>query len=121
MQKCSDPSGFLVKSTGGPHRDEDGHIAPDSNNSSYYFLINIFSWGLCLYIDFCTGSAPSTRGNSCMFPSFHLVGARVDNVPGNISQHIYNTVHNDALFFSFTFSKCGIAPSGRSLSPYNIA
>ena len=38
MQKCSDPSGFLKNSIGAPYGDEDGCIAPASNNSSNYFL-----------------------------------------------------------------------------------
>ena len=45
MQKHSDPSGFLANSTGAPHGEEDGHIAPASNNSSNYFLISNYSLG----------------------------------------------------------------------------
>ena len=56
MQKCSDPSGFLENSTGAPHGEEDGRIAPASNSSSNYFFISNYSWGLCLYMDFRTGS-----------------------------------------------------------------
>ena len=85
MQKHSDPSGFLANSFGAPHGEEDGLIAPDSNNSSNYFLISNYSWGLYLYMDFRTGSAPSSRGSSCMSPSFQLGGARVGSVPGNTS------------------------------------
>ena len=36
-------------------------------------------------------------------------------------QYLHNTIHNDVLYFSSTLSKCGIAPSGRSLSPYKIS
>ena len=42
MQKLSDPSGFLENSTGAPHGEEDGHIAPASN-SSIFFSINNYS------------------------------------------------------------------------------
>ena len=35
----SDLSEFLVKCTGAPYGDEDGYIAPDSNNFFNYFLI----------------------------------------------------------------------------------
>ena len=121
MQKHSDPSGFLANSTSAPHGEEDGHIAPASNNSSNYFLISNYSWGLCRYMDFHTGSAPSSRGISCISPSFWLGGARVGSVPGNTSQYLHNTIHNNVLYFSSTLSKCGIAPSGRSLSPYKIS
>ena len=85
MQKRSGPSGFLTNSTGAPHGEEDGHIALGSNNSSNYFLISDYSWGLCLYIDFLPGLAPSSRGISCMSPSFWLGGACVGSVPGNTS------------------------------------
>ena len=121
MQKCSDPSGFLANSTGAPHGEEDGCIALASNNSSNYFLISNYSWGLCLYMDFHTGLAPSSRGISCTSPSFWLGGARVGSVPGNTLQYLHNTIRNDVLYFSSTLSKCGIAPSGRSLSPYKIS
>ena len=53
--------------------------------------------------------------------SFWLGGARVGSVPGNMSQYLHNTVHNDVLYFSSMLSKCGIAPSGRSPSPYKIS
>ena len=121
MQKCSNLSGLLAKSTSAPHRDEDGHIAPASNSSSYYFLISNYSWGLYLYMDFRTSSASSTRGILCMSPSFQLGGARLGNVPGNTSQYIHNTVCKNALFFPYIFSKCGITPSRRFLSPYNTS
>ena len=121
MQKRSDPSGFFTNSTGAPHGEEDGCIAPASNNSSNYFLISNYSWGLCLYMDFCTGLAPSSRGISCMSPSFWLGGAYVGSVSENISQYLHNTICNDVLYFSSTLSKYGIAPSGRSLSPYKIS
>ena len=72
-------------------------------------------------MDFRMGSAPSTRGISCMTPSFQLGGARVDNALGNTLRYLHNTVHNIVLYFSLILSKCGIAPSGRSLSPYKIS
>ena len=75
MQKCSDPSGFLANSAGAPHGKEDGCIAPASNNSSNFFLISNYSWGLYLYLDFRTGLAPFSRGISCMSPSFRFGGA----------------------------------------------
>ena len=106
---------------GAPHRDENSHIVLAYNNSSNYFLISNYSWGLCVYIDFHTSSVPSSRGISCMSPSFCLGSARVGNVPGNTSQYVHNTICNNALFFSSTFSRWGITPSGRSLSPYNIS
>ena len=121
MQKCSDPSGFLANSTGLSHGEEDGRIAPASNNSSNYFLISNYSWGLCRYMDFHTGLAPSSRGISCMSPSFWLGGAHVGSVPGNTSRYLHNTLHNDVLYFLSTLSKCGIAPSGRSPSQYKIS
>ena len=71
-------------------------------------------------MDFHTGLVPSTRGILCISPSFWLGGSRVGNIPGNTSWYLHNTIYNDALSFSSTFSKCQIAPSGRSLSPYNI-
>ena len=120
MQKGSDLFGFLAKSTGAPYGGKDGFMAPASSNSSSYFLISNYSWGLYLYIDFLTGLAPSLSGISCTSPSFWLGGARVGNIPGNTSQYLHNNIHNNALFFSSTFSKYGITPSGRSLSLYNI-
>ena len=66
------------------------------------------------------GLVPSSRDTSCMSPNFQLVGARVGSMPGNTSRYLHNTVHNDVLYFSSTLSKYGIAPSGRSLSPYKI-
>ena len=78
-------SGFLENSTGAPYGEEDGCIAQASNNSSNYFLISNYSWGLCLYMDFHTGSTPSSRGISCTSPSFWLGGACVGSVPGNTS------------------------------------
>ena len=121
MQICSNPSGLLVKSTGAPHGDEEGHIALASYYSSYYFLIINYSCGLCLYIDFRTNLAPSTKGILCISPSFQLGGAHVGNIPGNTSRYLHNTLCNNALFFLSTFSNCRIAPSGRPLSPYNIS
>ena len=67
------------------------------------------------------GLAPSSRGISCMSPSFRLGGARMSSMPGNMSQYLYNTIYNSVLYFSSTLSKCGIAPSGRSPSPYKIS
>ena len=99
MQKHSDPSGFLTNSTGAPYGEEDGRIAPASNNSSSYFLISNYSCGLCWYIDFHMGLVPSSRGIICMSPSFWLGGARVGSVPGNILQYLYNTVCNNILYF----------------------
>ena len=85
MQKHSDPSSFFANSTGTPHGQEDGCIAPASNNSSNFFLISNYLWGLCWYIDFCMGSVPSFRGISCTSPSFQLGGTRMGSVPGNTS------------------------------------
>ena len=121
MQKRSDPSGFLENRTGAPHGEEGGHIALASNISSNYFLVSNNFWGLCLYMDFHTALVPSSTGISCTYPSFWLGGARVGSVPGNTSQYLYNTVCNNVLYFSSTLSKCGIAPSGRFLSPYKIS
>ena len=106
MQKRSDLSSLLANSTGAPHGEEDGCIAPASNNSSSYFLISNYSWGLCLYIDFHIGLAPSSRGISCTSPSFQLGGVRVGNMPGNTSQYLHNTIHNNVLHFLSTLSKC---------------
>ena len=117
MQKHSDPFGFLVNNTSAPYGEEDGHIAPASNDSSNYFLINNYSWGLCRYMDFHMGLEPSSKGILCTSPRFWLGGARVGSMPANMSQYLYNTVGNDVLYFSSTLSKCGIAPFGRSLSP----
>ena len=72
-------------------------------------------------MDFRMGSAPSTRGISCMSPSFRLGGARVGNAPGNTSQYLHNMVRNIVLYFSLILSKCSIASSKRSLSPYKIS
>ena len=98
---------------GAPHGDKDSHITPALSNSSSYFLIINYSQGLYLYIDFLISSAPSTSGILCISPSFQLAGAHVGNIPGNTSQYLYNTVCNDTLFFSSTFSKCAMR---RSLS-----
>ena len=68
-------------------------IAPVFNNSSNYFLINNYSWGLCLYMDFRMGLAPSSRGISCISPSFQLGSAFVGSMPGNTSRYLHNTVH----------------------------
>ena len=72
-------------------------------------------------MDIHTGLASSSRGISCMSPSFWLGGFHVGNIPGKMSQYLHNTVYNNALFFLSTFSKYGIAPSGRSFSPYNTS
>ena len=72
-------------------------------------------------MDFYTGSMASSRGISCMSSSFWLGGARVGNVPGNISWYLHNMKHNKALLFSSTFTKCGVTPSGRFFSLYNIS
>ena len=121
MQKCADPSGFLANSMGAPHGDDNSHIAPVFSSSSNYFLISNYSWGLYLDMDFSTGLAPSSKGISCMSPSFQLGGAHVGNAPGNTMWYSHNIVCNDVLYFSSTFSKCGIAPFGRSLSPHKIS
>ena len=88
MQKFRDPSGFLANSTGAPHGNQDGHIAPASKNTSNYFLISNYSWGLCLYIVFCTGLVPSTRGISSTSPSFRLGSVRMGMYQG-IYRHTY--------------------------------
>ena len=67
------------------------------------------------------GSDPLTRGISCTSPSFWLGGAHVGNTPGNTSRYLHNMVYNIVLYFSAILSKCGIAPSGRSLSPCKIS
>ena len=72
-------------------------------------------------MDFHMGLVPSSRGISCTSPSFWLGGACVGSVPGNTSWYLHNTVCNGVLYFSSTLSKCGIAPSGRSPSPYKIS
>ena len=72
-------------------------------------------------MDFRTGSAPSTRGISWTSPSFRFGGARVGSAPGNTSRYLHNAYRNVVLYFSSIFSKCGTAPSGRSLSPYKIS
>ena len=110
----------MVNSTGAPHGEEEGRITPASNNSSKYILISNYYWGLCWYMDFHTGLAPSSRGISCMSLSFQLGGARVGSVPGNMSQYLHNNVRNEVLYFLSTLSKSGIVPSGRTLSPYKI-
>ena len=56
-----------------------------------------------------------------MSPSFCLGGACVGSMPGNTLQYLYNTIHNDVLYFLSTLSKYRIALSGRSLSPYKIS
>ena len=119
MQKHSDPSSFLVNNTGAPHGDEDGCTAMASNSSFNYFLISSYSYGLCRYMDFHTGSVLSSRGISCMSPSFQLGSACVGNVPGNTSRYLHSIECNEALFFSSTFGKYGIAPSRRFFSLYN--
>ena len=121
MQKCSEPSGFLANSMGAPQGEEDGCIALESNNSTNCFFIINHSLGLYQYMNFYTGWVPPSRGILYISPSFQLGSIHVGNVPGKTSQYLHNTIHNDALFFSSTFSKCGIAPSGRSLSPYNTS
>ena len=83
--------------------------------------ISNHSWGLCLYMDFCTGLAPSSRGISYTSPSFRLGGACVGGMPGNMSTYLHNTIRNDVLYFSSMLSKCGIVPSRSSLSPYTIS
>ena len=110
-----------MNSTGAPHGEEDSCIALASSNSSNYFLTSNYSWGLCLYMDFRMGSAPFSRGISNASPSFWFSGARVGTMPENTSQYLHNTVCNNILYFSSTLSKCGIAPSGSSLSPYQIS
>ena len=83
MQKLIDSSRLLVNSTGASHSEKDGCTAPASNNSSNYFLISNYFLGLCLYIDFYMGSAPSSRGTSYTSPRFWLGGVRVGSMPGN--------------------------------------
>ena len=56
-----------------------------------------------------------------MSPSIWLGGAHVSSVPGNMSRYLNNTIHNNVLYFSSMLSKCGIAPSRRSSSPYKIS
>ena len=121
MQKHSEPSSFLANSTRAPYSEEDGLIALASNSSSNYFLISNYSWGLYLYIDFCMGLVPSSRGISCTSPRFWLGGTCVGSMPGNMPWYLHNTIHNDVLYFSSTLSKCGIAPFRRSPSPYKIS
>ena len=72
-------------------------------------------------MDFCMGSALLTRGISSISPSFQLGGAHIGNTPGNTLRYLHNMVRNIFLYFSSILSKCGIAPSGRSLSPYKIS
>ena len=67
------------------------------------------------------GLAPSMRGISFTSPSFRLGGVRVGNALGNMLQYLHNTVCNIVLYCSSIFSKCGIAPFGRSLSPYKTS
>ena len=40
MQKRSDLSGFFANRTGAPHGDNEGLIAPASNNSFIYILMS---------------------------------------------------------------------------------
>ena len=43
MQNFNNPSGFFANSIGTPQGDENGHMAPVSNNFSSYFLITSYS------------------------------------------------------------------------------
>ena len=104
LQKCSDPSGFLANSMGAPNNNEDSCIALASSNPSSFFLISNYSQGLCLHIDFLISLVPSTRDISYISYSFRLGGALVGNIPGNKSQYLHNTVHNNALFLLSTVS-----------------
>ena len=72
-------------------------------------------------MDFLTILASSTNSILCTSPSFQLGGAHIGSIPGNTSQYLYNTIYTNALYFSSTFSKCGIVPFSKSLSPYNIS
>ena len=72
-------------------------------------------------MDFLTSLEPSTSGILCMPPTLQLGGAHIGNIPGNTSQYLYNTIHNNALYFSSKFSKCRIIPSGKSLLPYSTS
>ena len=56
-----------------------------------------------------------------MSPSFRLGRACVGSTPGNTLQYLHNAVCNDVLYFFSTLSKCGIALSRRSLSPYKTS
>ena len=72
-------------------------------------------------MDFFMDSALSINGILCTSPNFQSSGACVGNVPGNTSVYLHNSMHSDALYFSYTFNKCKIAPSGKVFSPYNIS
>ena len=70
-------------------------------------------------MDYLTSLASSTSGISCTSRSFQLGGAHVENIPGNTSQNLHNTICNNALYFSSIFTKFGIMPSGKSLWLYS--
>ena len=72
-------------------------------------------------MDFLTSSEPSMSGILFISSSFQLGGMHVCNISGNASWQSHNTVHNDSLYFSSTFNKFRIMPSGKSLSIYNIS
>ena len=121
MQKYRHPSGFFAYSMVAPHGDEDGHMAQASSNSSSFFVISSFSWGLCLYIDFLIGSAPSTSDILCMYLPASSWLVHVQQMYQGIHPNTYIIpMLINALLSSSTFSKCGIAPSGKVLYHHTI-
>ena len=72
-------------------------------------------------MDFYIGLEPSTSGILYISPSFWLGGAYIVNVPMNKSQYLHNAICNNALYFSSTFSKCGIVPYSKFLLLYSIS
>ena len=72
-------------------------------------------------MDFLIILDPATSIISYRSPSFQLGSACVGNILWKKSQYQYNTVCNDAFYLSSTFIKCGVAFSGKFLSPYKTS
>ena len=59
---------------------------PASNNSKNFYISSFFL-GLCLYMDFLIGLAPSTSGDSYTSTSFQSGGAHVGTISRETLQY----------------------------------
>ena len=61
---------FFSKSTGAPHSEEEGLMAPTSNSFFIYYFTNNYSYGLWWYSPFHTGSVPGFQWNQVYVSQF---------------------------------------------------
>ena len=94
IQKYKESSIFFANTTGAPHSEKKGLMAPNSNRPSIYYFTNNSPLGLWWYSPFCTDSVPGSSGIECMSHSFLSGGILFGNYPGKTLRYFQSKSHS---------------------------